>query len=754
MLLFAASPLQVAPVPSSAFVFVTQGTRSATLQLASPLDYETTSNLTLHLSVTTDYGLSTNATVAVVVQNVNDAPVFVDPFPSAVNVSEAATVGAVVAHFQALDADGDVVLFSMVSPGDPGAFQDMGADRVLRLDSSTGILSVVAPLDFERRTAFTLEVSVTDRSGGSGLVTVRNVVVTVLDINDIRVTSVAPAQLSTLGGDLVFLSGTNFGPAPTAGQSSARVTVVYGPVTDPSRYAASGCMLVDSNLEVQCNSAPGAGGGLVWTVCVEGVCGVPSSVATSYAAPVVTAVLIPSGVMQTRGGDAITVLGLNFGNASDAAVNASVVVTYSPGGLGTVTFTAVTCALQPRAAGADPMDASGAIVCTSAEGAGANLLWRVSVAGLASEWSPESTAAQYAAPEIVSLAAPLLKTRGGDTVALAVLNGGPSGPAFPVRARYGYRVTATSHDFWYEVPCTVVTPHTAVECVAAPGSGAGLVWELLVGGQWSDVAAGDNTTSSYAPPVVSGVSGDQLLLLSTTGNQVVTLHGDNFGPVVEPGDHMRRLGIGAVYANGSLTAMNCAVTVAHLAMTCLTAEGTGTGHGWQVVVAYQSSSQYFHDFGNGVVGTRYAPPLVSSFRMIGAPLTPATALATEGGEGIVIVGRNFGPTVATLMSVAYSSSSGGGMTFEVDTRACFMPVPHEEVVCATVPGAGAGMQWLLVVDGQVSTNPFTSYAPPEVHGLRGPGVDATALSTDGGSELFVVGKHFGPVYDAGNMSGA
>ncbi len=69
----------------------------------------------------------------------------------------------------------------------------------------------------------------------------------------------------------------------------------------------------------------------------------------------------------------------------------------------------------------------------------------------------------------------------------------------------------------------------------------------------------------------------------------------------------------AIYANGTLLATQCQVTVAHVSVTCLTAPGVGTGHSWQLQVAGQWSNVYLHDFGNGVLGTGYAAPTIAFF---------------------------------------------------------------------------------------------------------------------------------------------
>jgi hypothetical protein len=243
------------------------------------------------------------------------------------------------------------------------------------------------------------------------------------------------------------------------------------------------------------------------------------------------------------------------------------------------------------------------------------------------------------------------------------------------------------------------------------------------------------------------------LALATQGGQRVTLHGSNFGPAVAPDDVMRLGGLGATYANGSLVATGCEVSVEHVAITCVTAPGTGKGHAWAVRVGYQTSTPFLPSFSGGVTGTQYAPPVVTGFAVVDDPGASVTALATEGGQWVAITGRNFGPSVRTLTSVTYHTSldsASPSTVFAVDVQGCYMAVPHEEVVCRTAPGAGAGLQWLLVVGGQESTNPTTAYAPPEVHGVvavgvqGGAGVDVAALSSDGGTTLLLVGAHFGP----------
>ena len=61
---------------------------------------------------------------------------------------------------------------------------------------------------------------------------------------------------------------------------------------------------------------------------------------------------------------------------------------------------------------------------------------------------------------------------------------------------------------------------------------------------------------------------------------------------------------------------------------------------------------------------------------------------------------------------------------------CSVSVPHAEITCDTIPGAGAALLWNLKIDGQISRVSTTDYAAPVVTRLEGPG--AVQANTDGG----------------------
>ena len=73
------------------------------------------------------------------------------------------------------------------------------------------------------------------------------------------------------------------------------------------------------------------------------------------------------------------------------------------------------------------------------------------------------------------------------------------------------------------VGCTVTVPHSQIACTTAPGTGRQLRWLVTVGGQ---VSALSTATTSYAGPAITAVSPGNG---PTAGGGVVTLSGVNFG---------------------------------------------------------------------------------------------------------------------------------------------------------------------------------------------------------------------------------
>jgi hypothetical protein len=148
-----------------------------------------------------------------------------------------------------------------------------------------------------------LTVRVVDHGGlfAEAVVTVR-----VLNVNDVVVSGFGDTVgLSTLGGDVVVLLGSSFGPVDE--MSPVTFNVSYGPGTGTA-FPAVGCERVTGygNSRLQCTTTPGFGVGLRWRVSVTfpGVNGdvVVSNATMAYLPPVITAVSSSAVDMKTTVG--------------------------------------------------------------------------------------------------------------------------------------------------------------------------------------------------------------------------------------------------------------------------------------------------------------------------------------------------------------------------------------------------------------------------------------------------------------------
>lgn len=70
---------------------------------------------------------------------------------------------------------------------------------------------------------------------------------------------------------------------------------------------------------------------------------------------------------------------------------------------------------------------------------------------------------------------------------------------------------------------------------------------------------------------------------------------------------------------------------------------------------------------------------------------------------------------------------------------CSLIVAHRQLQCQLVAGAGAGLIWTIIVDGQPSAQPTTSYAPPSITSVVPQG--SSTVSTDGGSVVTLYGQN-------------
>jgi hypothetical protein len=142
------------------------------------------------------------------------------------------------------------------------------------------------------------------------------------------VSGAALTGLSTVGGQDVTISGSNFG---LFSQELSRVTVEYGPPSQPTKYTATNCVGsagsgVGSGAAVRCKSAPGTGSatGFVFTLSTDGVTSAGYlSTDASYLPPDIqgmTSSVAAGSPLPTDGSAVVTFTGTNFGPVGDGPV--------------------------------------------------------------------------------------------------------------------------------------------------------------------------------------------------------------------------------------------------------------------------------------------------------------------------------------------------------------------------------------------------------------------------------------------------
>ena len=181
----------------------------------------------------------------------------------------------------------------------------------------------------------------------------------------------------------------------------------------------------------------------------------------------------------------------------------------------------------------------------------------------------------------------------------------------------------------------------------------------------------------------------------------------------------------------------------------MSAAGVGRDFVWSLEVGGQTSNAFVS------TDTGYAAPVLVMYTGAGSK-----DAVTEGGQDVIIEGRNFGPaslsrtstggvtTTVPLPSISKVTYGKSGVEYEVPIAKCSITKDHFFVTCKTVPGAGKGLKWFINIDGQESITPSTYFGAPGITSIAGP----TKLSTGGKETITIAGINFGPSpLDAGTL---
>ena len=328
----------------------------------------------------------------------------------------------------------------------------------------------------------------------------------------------------------------------------------------------------------------------------------------------------------TVGGDRVTIIGTNMGPIVGLPVeNIQLLATLGP--ITGTEFTATECNVTKS---------NTEVTCTAPEFnkdvSSKNLKWIltvVSVNGVQKNHSATSTATtSYSAPIISHVeSADAFGTQGGQ--AFVVHGAHFGGDAVSVYVSYGPTVEPLAYA---ASECKIKIPHVAVQCLSVEGWGKNLSFSISLGSQSSDVTY---PWYAYAPPQITSISGP--LLLNTSGGQLLTVTGQNFGrqrsttaPIlgagtalgglVQPGSGaFPQLGLNdvALYYGRNhgyeIRALDCSVTRHHIEMVCTTAPGVGVNHLFRAAAGKQISPKSASS-----TQRSYKAPMIYSIRGPGA----------------------------------------------------------------------------------------------------------------------------------------
>jgi hypothetical protein len=490
--------------------------------------------------------------------------------------------------------------------------------------------------------------------------------------------SVTPPSVPTTGNTPIIVQGNGFGPKPLP--SGTVITLHYGPSPSYDHYTATNCELTTAHTTLTCRASAGVGVSHRLVVSVAGQASLPSSSTASLSySPAPSITNISSILYQTPGSDRVTITGNAFGPIDVTNVP---VVTFGPSNEPT----------KFQCSSASIVTADTQLTCTIPPGYGRGHQWRVSVGGQQSTSSTIITG--YAAPSIGALAgATLQPTTGGFIVTIVGFNFGVLDSGAIISAKYGPRpYTATG--------CRVTVDHTHLECAMVEGSGHGHHWSVTVDTQTSELSVG---VTSYNPPTITSITGGPF---KVTGGDIVTLHGDNYGPT----DGSSILGNYGPYG----FAGECRLTQPHHRVECTTSIGVGANLFIIITVNDQIN--------NASVSLSYLAPVITS---IDPPL-----INVRGGQRISIIGSSFASvaTVALCDGLSYVSTT----LLTCTARAHTGVAPFSTNIIVVVGGQSSSSYALYYYQLVSHVTPsFGHYAVASTIDITGDGLDHAPSSAYG-----------------------
>lgn len=367
----------------------------------------------------------------------------------------------------------------------------------------------------------------------------------------------------------------------------------------------------------------------------------------------------------------------------------------------------------------------------------------------------------------------LLRATGG---ALMVLTGTNIGPTQSSIARNALPAPAVTYTVTYgptgieytASSCAVTAANTAIACTAVAGAGVSHRWRVsvsypatflvnsvLTSNPITGALASSLTLSAkmtaYVPPTISAVyisstaqADPASNRMPTPGGTLIYVTGRDFGPL---------LTVAWLYYGSSYQYVaQCVVTTADVLAQCTSVPGVGGSLPFMMYIGPTKPATALPPAGTASApyltsAVQYALPAVAA---VGSRSVSPLGLNTRGNEPLVLNGSNFGPSgLATdaVIAVQYSSSSWGLPFGNYSATKCTVSIAHVQLTCASAPGVGVGLSFLVTVAGQTMAAPsavtLAGYRKPIIAGFSGLGTNQAL--TVGGQLVLINGDQFGPV---------
>ncbi len=216
----------------------------------------------------------------------------------------------------------------------------------------------------------------------------------------------------------------------------------------------------------------------------------------------------------------------------------------------------------------------GLLVCATAAGAGADLVWTVTVGGQTS--APADNVTRYALPEVSSIE-PVghFATAGGESVTIYGVNFGPPELALSFAVFMQRAASPQAPDgYLLSLPNCVRTAHQAISCITVEASGIWFVAVTIVGQNSSQLQATSVPLTYTRPVLASEPLGTAGPLSAAPGGSPFTVAGTQFGPSA-PFNSVSLTMTPAAFPELRFQCA-CVVSVPHVELTCTPPPGVGT----------------------------------------------------------------------------------------------------------------------------------------------------------------------------------